>query len=363
MQESKYLLFFIGALGAFNGLILGIYFLFMAKKKNLSSVFLGCLLAALSLRIGKSVYVYFAHPNYCRTYLQIGLSACMLIGPALLFFIKASIQQPAHLPRNWRRQIIALVSVIAIVGILYPYAVYVKLWNVYFIKFIYALWIAYVMAAGVSLRGLFTRIGSRFRPLTSPEKWLLAIYGANVFICASFVMSLFVNSSDLYYSGAVIFSFVLYIMIFVHIYQGKIAGHFYLAPAKNAGKELNNASELVQTLGQVMNDAEPFKNANLTLAELAKLVGISGHQLSQLLNDHMGKNFTSYVNEYRIKEACRMIGDAHPFTLEAIGYEVGFNSKSTFYTAFKKQTGTTPLLYKASLVKNHKKIKTSLSAE
>lgn len=363
MQESKYILFFIGALGAFNGLVLGAYFLFIAKKRNLSSVFLGCLLAALSLRIGKSVYVYFAQPNYCYTYLQIGLSACLLIGPALLFFIKASIEQPARLPLSWKRQIIALLAIISIVGILYPYAVYVKLWNAYFIKVIYGSWIMYTIAAGISLRGLFARIGSRFRPLTRPEKWLLTIYIANVLICASFELSMFLRSFDLYYSGAIIFSFLLYIMILVHLYQNKISGHFYLSPAKNTGKELTNASVLMQMLDQVMDDTEPFKNANLTLAQLAKLVGISGHQLSQLLNDHLRKNFTSYVNEYRIKEACQMIADDRPFTLEAIGYEVGFNSKSTFYTAFRKQTGTTPSVYKDSLIKNRKKTKASLSVE
>jgi hypothetical protein len=59
MPASKYILFFVGALGVFNGLILSVYFLRFVKKKNPSSFFLGCLLAALSIRIGKSVLVYF----------------------------------------------------------------------------------------------------------------------------------------------------------------------------------------------------------------------------------------------------------------------------------------------------------------
>ncbi len=80
----------------------------------------------------------------------------------------------------------------------------------------------------------------------------------------------------------------------------------------------------------MMVEKEMFKNPGLTLSELAKAINISSHQLSQVLNDNLGKNFTSYINEYRINRACLMIAANHPFSLEAIGYEVGFNSKSTF---------------------------------
>lgn len=362
MLESKYILFFVGALGAFNGLVLGVYFLFFSKKSNLSTIFLGCLLMALSLRIAKSVYVYFNHP-LCKIYLQIGLSACLLIGPALLFFVKAAIDQPSRLPRRWRQQIIGLLVIIAVVGILYPYAVYPQIWNHYIIKVIYSVWVIYVAAAGIRLKDIFGRINSAARPLKSPEKWLLAIYTANVFICASFVMSLLFKSHAIYYSGAVIFSFILYSMIFLHLRKGKVAEQFYLVPGKYTAKKVNNAGSdaLVRLLNDAMTNAELYKNANLTLSELARTVNQTGHQLSQLLNDNLGRNFTSYVNEYRVNEACRIITNGHPFTLEAIGYEVGFNSKSTFYTAFKKVKGTTPLAYKELLTKTPSKPSHSLS--
>ncbi|MNL68388.1 DNA-binding transcriptional regulator AraC [compost metagenome] len=100
-----------------------------------------------------------------------------------------------------------------------------------------------------------------------------------------------------------------------------------------------------------MRENSLYKNANLSVSELAKTISIPSHQLSQLLNDQLQKNFTSYVNEYRIHEACRMIAEGHQFSLEAIGYEVGFNSKSTFYTAFKKINSVTPLTYKEDLFK------------
>lgn len=69
------------------------------------------------------------------------------------------------------------------------------------------------------------------------------------------------------------------------------------------------------------------------------------HQLSQVLNDNMGKNFTVFINEYRINEACNIIVSDNKLTLEGIGYEVGFNSKSTFFSTFKKLKGTTPAMF------------------
>ncbi|RZK33092.1 MAG: AraC family transcriptional regulator, partial [Hymenobacter sp.] len=107
MQVSQYILFFVGALGAFNGLLLSFYFLFFAKKRSLASSFLGCLMAALSLRIGKSVFVYFI-PTLPKLYLQIGLSACLFIGPALFFFTRAAIERPLRLPAAWKRQLMGL---------------------------------------------------------------------------------------------------------------------------------------------------------------------------------------------------------------------------------------------------------------
>lgn len=364
MQESKYILFFLGALGAFNGLMLGLYLLGFAKRKNLSGLFLGCLLVALSLRTGKSVFVYF-NPTLPRLYLQIGLSACLLIGPSLLFFIKSSVHQPVSMPRSWRLQFTGLLLVVGIVGIIYPYQAFPKLWNTYLIRIIYGIWMFYIVAAGWQLKEMFSRIGNRAHPLKTAEQWLIAIFMTNAAIFISFLLALiFGNVFQTYYAGAMIFSFVLYIMIFIQLYKGKITGEFYLLPFKSPNKRIkdDNTVALLNSLDQVMNNSEIFKSPNLTLGELAKTINLPAHQFSQLLNDQLGKNFTTYVNEHRIAAACKMIAADHPFSLEAIGYEVGFNSKSTFYTAFKKVQGTTPLLYKESLLKKQKRSKQTLTA-
>ena len=66
------------------------------------------------------------------------------------------------------------------------------------------------------------------------------------------------------------------------------------------------------------------------------------HQLSQFLNEQMKANFRNYVNGYRVREARRLLAHNGKTSISSICYEVGFNSKSTFYTVFKEVTGKTP---------------------
>ena len=66
--------------------------------------------------------------------------------------------------------------------------------------------------------------------------------------------------------------------------------------------------------------------------------------LSQVINEYFRKNFSTFVNEYRVKEASRLLleKESENYTIEAIANSVGFKSKSAFNSAFKKFTGITP---------------------
>ena len=87
------------------------------------------------------------------------------------------------------------------------------------------------------------------------------------------------------------------------------------------------------------------KKTNVKLNDIAKELNMTSHKLSQLLNDNFGKSFAVFINEYRIEEAKKLLKENNQYTLEAIGFEAGFNSKSTFYAIFKKLTNQTPSEY------------------
>jgi AraC-like DNA-binding protein len=85
-----------------------------------------------------------------------------------------------------------------------------------------------------------------------------------------------------------------------------------------------------------------FLDNTLSLPKLSILIGSSSNIVSQILNDKMNKSFNEFVTEYRINESKKILKAEPHKTIEAIAYEVGFNSKSTFNIAFKKILGQTP---------------------
>ena len=96
-------------------------------------------------------------------------------------------------------------------------------------------------------------------------------------------------------------------------------------------------------LDRYMANGESWRQQDLKLKDLAKEVNIPGHHITQVLNVCKGKNFNTYINEMRVDEACRRMEDNdHHISLIDIGYDSGFNSKTTFFRWFKKIKGMTP---------------------
>ncbi len=96
-----------------------------------------------------------------------------------------------------------------------------------------------------------------------------------------------------------------------------------------------------------MLDQKPYLNPLLTLKELALQVSLSPRYLSQIVNEYAHQNFYDFVNRYRIEEAKRLLSDRSAgMNVTEILYEVGFNSKSSFNTAFKQLTGVSPSQFK-----------------
>lgn len=97
-----------------------------------------------------------------------------------------------------------------------------------------------------------------------------------------------------------------------------------------------------------MTQNKPYLDPNISLNKLAKNINLTKTYLSQLLNDEFKQNFYDFINKYRIEESKKLLADqshSKKAIIEII-YEVGFNSKSTFNSAFKKFTGLTPKEFK-----------------
>ncbi len=105
------------------------------------------------------------------------------------------------------------------------------------------------------------------------------------------------------------------------------------------------ASRIARKIEAAMEQEKLYRDPGLSLWDLAQHVGVNSNHVSQTLNATLEKNFFDYVNGWRIKEAAALLQSTSKSILD-VTYEVGFNSRSSFYTAFKRELGTTPKAYK-----------------
>ncbi|WEK19531.1 MAG: helix-turn-helix transcriptional regulator [Candidatus Pedobacter colombiensis] len=347
MNIEQELLFFFSALGTFNGLLLGCYILFRKKQNTIAQLSLGWLLLMLSVRIGKSVFLYFFKGTVPFIVLQIGLSACLFIGPFLYYYIRSSLHSVTSIPIKWKYTILIMAAILLIGGSLFSYQAYPVLWNKYFIKTIYAVWFIYVALA------VYTYYKYVLNKNNPPLKngLLKGVLIGNCAILLAYLFFLFNLIKGTYVSGSILFSFLLYLNIYLIFARKADINEQPGEIKKYQNKKITdkNASQLEEKLKNLISENELYKNPDLKISDVASQMKISSHHLSQLLNDNIGKSFATYINEYRIKEACKkMIREPH-IKVEEVGYEVGFNSKSAFFTSFKRIMNTTPTLYRGTL--------------
>lgn len=115
------------------------------------------------------------------------------------------------------------------------------------------------------------------------------------------------------------------------------------------GSSLNNKSKLLyKDIEQYIHAEKLYLNPAISLQTIADEFNISSGYLSRLTNQNSKFNFRCFINNLRIEEAKKMLLDEsfNKYTIHAIALESGFKTKSSFYTAFKKFTGTTPKAYK-----------------
>ncbi|WBX71076.1 helix-turn-helix domain-containing protein [Tenacibaculum retecalamus] len=342
MNMDNQLLFFFSALGAFNSSLLSLYYLFFAKQKHVSNYFLGTLLLVLSIRIWKSIFFYF-NPELSKTYLQIGLMACFLIDPLLYFYVKSKLKYSKTVAIQSQVVLIPLVLLLIVIGLLFPYKDFPNLWGDYFYPIINYSWFFFVVLTGILCKYLFRKLIQKKEKLTYDDIWVLSIF----FGVSIIWLAYFTASYTSYILGALSFSFALYLSLLLIYYKQKKTFNVAVKKEKYASKKINEqeAGLLLKKIEKLMESELLYKNANLTVSELSKKIGVRSDIVSQLLNDNLNKNFPNFINEYRILEAKKLLKTQQHLKMEIIAEACGFNSTSTFYSAFKNVTGTTPAKY------------------
>ncbi len=124
-----------------------------------------------------------------------------------------------------------------------------------------------------------------------------------------------------------------------------------------AGMSDEQKKKLIKDINEVMENTLEFCKCDFSLNSLATLLGTNTKYISQIINEEYNKNFRTFVNEYRIKEASLRLqstAEYRNYTLKAIAESVGYKSHTTFISTFKKITGINPSTYKKIAEKQNK---------
>ena len=175
---------------------------------------------------------------------------------------------------------------------------------------------------------------------------LLIVLFATLFLVILFFTEIYRRHMDYLY--------VLPISVLVYAISYRLFGIVFQKPLtsskyQKSGLKSEEAQSLRVQLHELIDREKLYLKNGLRLKDLADELGISTHQLSELLNKHMETTFFDLINRYRVKEAKHRIKTEHQYTLLHIAHSSGFNNKTSFVNAFKRFEGKTPSQYLKNL--------------
>ena len=191
------------------------------------------------------------------------------------------------------------------------------------------------------------------------KRWLLRL---NLFILCIITIWL-LSSIELYIFDSeyatnlqwIVLSFLSWWILYYGVFKLQLIVqkeelHAYLISKKsslNQPKKKTNrkaSSKIITQLYHLMDEEEIYKNPLLGRLSLANKLGISEGHLSKIINQEINKTVIQFVNDYRIETAKKLLHNPmfNKYSIEAIGMEAGFKTKSTFYNTFNANIGMSP---------------------
>lgn len=182
--------------------------------------------------------------------------------------------------------------------------------------------------------------------------WLNKLLNALIVVLLISIVNGILQYSALkfYFEISLIIILVLVCMFIVNIILKALDDPFIIPQSDNIKRnsgvplDVQESEEIFTKIQVALREKRLFMESDLTLGHLSEAIGCSSRKVSQVINDSMGHSFFDLINTYRIAEAQKIFKERKDpkLTVLEVMYEVGFNSKSSFNTQFKKKTGITP---------------------
>jgi AraC-like DNA-binding protein len=328
-----------GLIGVLNGFFLSFYLLFFQSKKSRADKYLALLILSLCIRMGKSILFQIAPINFFI--INIGLAAFTCVGPFLLFYQKISFSPNFKLRRIDILHFIP--AFIILICTFTPFPEEHPVWNVRYDLIMIQI-LVYIALSFKFYKNniLASEDFSRIR------NWYLFLNIAVSLIWTAYGITWWLGILP-YLSGTFLFCFVMYIMLFIWLNKEKIGLPEKTEKYKNSIISKEESALYLEKLIKLMKDRKPYLDNDITLAKLAAMQEIPAHILSQVINENLNLNFFEFINSYRIEEVKSRLAspEMSNFTIASIAYDCGFNSISTFNTAFKKSQNQSPSKYRS----------------
>ncbi|MEM6770674.1 MAG: helix-turn-helix domain-containing protein, partial [Bacteroidota bacterium] len=314
-------LFFFCGLGIFNGLLLAAYLLVFQQQKTTRGYWLGGLTTMFLLRVGVSC-VYYFEGQIPWSVVQLGMIANVMIGPFLLAYLTSTLVVPQAVAKGTTRILLVQLLLLVVFSSLFPFTEHVYVWDTQLRYAFHTLLSLYLITA----LWMNWKYGPKHSRLHHQAR---VVTLTTIAICGGFAVSLYTN----YALGPMLASLCFYGGLCCWWFGKKTTKRIPLPAADNAPAfSAFNARMLEQRL---------YTDANLRVTDAARATKLSVHQVTSILKSQ-GTTFHQYLTTLRLKEAKRLLQQQPMLTVEAIGYEAGFNARSTFFAAFKANTGMTP---------------------
>ncbi|OEK00850.1 hypothetical protein BFP97_04700 [Roseivirga sp. 4D4] len=302
------------------------YLLFVKKQLNTRTKLLALIVSALAVRIAKSVF-FFLIPQLSTFGVALGFLGFSLLGPLLYFYFQGSYHKENQFSFRKIDLVHIIIPVSGFIGI-------ITLGN-YLDQF--------YLACSISL-GFYLLLIFRSPSYNDLSPWDLMLYRLMLVLLVAFTFPYFFKYVHSYAIGTAISSAVVYCMFF-----------YFLKYAPRLSTKVNELEVNLQLEQKIINALEldeVYRQSALTLSEFSELVGVPQYIISRVTKKVYKKTFPETVNSLRISDVQEKLkqSDAKGAKIEQLAFDAGFNTLSTFYAVFKKETSMTPREYQRKLI-------------
>ena len=369
MKTGTILIIILLAIGSIQGLIYGFILLKSTKYNKVANRILAIILLLLSYRLSIQIMRLFGLGYYDSWYYFM-IDISWVYGPLIYLYTRAQTQPDYKFSRkDWIHFIPVIIQIIC--------SVFVRLQNLYWdgtkesLSWLgyygYVLWMnnstIYIVASiliiiyALKSQKLLNSVDEKFEIDTTKLAWIKRIIKS---FLVYFSLVLFVLLADLlvyktitdgsYFYFTRFYYYPFFIGIAIITYWIGLEGfsrrndpELVIKPTINAG-HLERLKSISRKLENAMEVDKLYKDQELSLNSIAEQLNIKPYLISKSLSEIYNKRFNDFVNEYRVKEVQSLLqnSDSSRYTLLSIAMDAGFNSKSSFNRAVKKQLGISP---------------------